>query len=66
MDRRISMTYEKQAQAGLTNEQEPFAEDWQEKVEDLQKAVCLLLIKNQTMRMALSDEKRNYKFGEFS
>jgi hypothetical protein len=34
-------------------EQQPFAEDWQAKVERLQEAVCVLLMKNQTMRMSL-------------
>ena len=59
------MAYEKQTQADLTHEQDPLAEDWQAKVESLQKTVCLLLIKNQSMRMALA-EKGNYpRFEDF-
>jgi hypothetical protein len=56
------MAYEKQPQACLTDEQDSPAEDWQAKVESLQKTVCFLLIKNQKMRMALSAEKGNFKF----
>jgi hypothetical protein len=43
----------------LTNEQELSAEDWQARVDRLQEVVCLLLIKNQTMRMALLAGKAN-------
>lgn len=55
------MAYEKQTQADLTHEQDQLAEDWQAKVDSLQKTVCLLLIKNQSMRMALA-EKENSRF----
>jgi hypothetical protein len=52
------MGAEKQTRDELTNDQEPSAEYWQVKVERLQEAVCFLLMKNQTMRMALSVEKQ--------
>jgi len=47
---------EQQPRDFLTNDQEPSAEYWQTKVERLEEAVCFLLMKNQTMRMALSAE----------
>jgi hypothetical protein len=59
------MAYEKQSQVGLTIEQEFQPEDWQAKVQGLQETVCLLLIKNQEMRMALSAEGRNIPFRSF-
>jgi hypothetical protein len=59
------MAYEKQPRFGLTIEQEPLAEDWQAKVEGLQEAVCLLLIKNQEMRMALSAKDGNFQLRSF-
>jgi hypothetical protein len=45
------MNFERQQ--GPQDEQESHAEDWQAKVERLQEAVCVLLTKNQTMRMSL-------------
>jgi hypothetical protein len=59
------MAYEKQPQFGLTIEQEFQPEDWQGKVQGLQETVCLLLIKNQEMRMALSAEDRNIPLRSF-
>ena len=69
------MDTEKQLRDSLTNEQEASAEDWRAKVERLQEAVCLLLtgfkvitevlMKNQAMRMALSDEKASEEFSHF-
>jgi hypothetical protein len=38
------------------NEQESSIEDWQAKVDRLQELVCILLMKNQTMRTALLTE----------
>ena len=35
------------------NEEQSYAEDWQAKVDRLQEVVCVLLMKNQTMRMSL-------------
>jgi hypothetical protein len=52
------MDTEKQPRDLLTNDQEPSAEYLQAKVERLQEAVCFLLMKNQTMRMALSVERQ--------
>jgi hypothetical protein len=52
------MDTEKQPRDLLTNDQESSAEYWQAKVERLQEVVCFLLMKNQTMRMALSAEKK--------
>ena len=52
------MDTEKQPRDLLANDQEPSAEYWQAKVESLQEAVCFLLMKNQTMRMALSSERQ--------
>ncbi len=60
------MPNEKQSPFDLTNEQEPLPEDWQAKVRGLQEAVCFLLIKNQQMRMALSDEKGSFRTKEHS
>jgi len=59
------MAYEKQPQVDPTIEQEPLPEDWQAKVQGLQEAVCLLLIKNQEMRMALSAENGNFQLRGF-
>jgi len=64
-DKEIPMAYEKQPQVGLTIEQEFQPEDWQAKVQGLQETVCLLLIKNQEMRMALSAEDRNIPLRSF-
>jgi hypothetical protein len=47
----------KQPRDSLSNEQEFSAEDWQARVDCLQEVVCLLLTKNQRMRMALSAER---------
>jgi hypothetical protein len=52
------MDTEQQPRDLLTNDQEPSAEYWQTEVERLQEAVCFLLMKNQTMRMALSAERQ--------
>jgi len=52
------MDNEQQPRDLLTNDQEPSTEYWQTKVERLQEAVCFLLMKNQTMRMALSAERQ--------
>jgi hypothetical protein len=52
------MNTERQPRDLLTNDQELSAEYWQAKVERLQKAVCFFLMKNQTMRMALSVERQ--------
>lgn len=38
--------------------QESSIEEWQAKVDRLQELVCILLMKNQTMRTALSTEMR--------
>jgi len=59
------MAYEKQPQVCLTIEQEFQPEDWQAKVQGLQETVCLLLIKNQEMRMALSAEGGNSQLRSF-
>ena len=58
------MDTEQQPRDLLTNDQEPSAEYWQTKVERLEEAVCFLLMKNQTMRMALSAEKATDPFSE--
>ena len=58
------MDTERQPRDLLTNDQEPSAEYWQAKVERLQEVVCFLLMKNQTMRMALSAEKATDPFSE--
>ena len=58
------MDTEKQPRNLLTNDKEPSAEYWQARVEHLQEAVCFLLMKNQTMRMALSAEKHPNQFSE--
>jgi hypothetical protein len=58
------MDTERQPRDLLTNDQEPSAEYWQAKVECLQKIVCFLLMKNQTMRTALSAEKTTEPFRE--
>jgi hypothetical protein len=58
------MDTEQQPRDLLTNDQEPSAEYWQSKVERLQEALCFLLMKNQTMRMALSAEKATEPFSE--
>ncbi len=58
------MDTERQPRDLLTNDQEPSAEYWQAKVERLQEVVCFLLIKNQTMRVALSAEKATDPFSE--
>jgi hypothetical protein len=55
---RMFMDTEKQPRDLLTNDQESSAEYWQAKVERLQEVVCFLLMKNQTMRMALSVERQ--------
>jgi hypothetical protein len=47
----------------LFNEQVPSAEDWQARVDRLQEVVSLLLMKNQTMRMALSTEEQSEQIG---
>jgi hypothetical protein len=39
--------------------QESSVEEWQAKVDRLQELVCILLMKNQTMRAALLTEMRN-------
>jgi hypothetical protein len=54
---RMFMDTERQPRDLLTDDQQSSAEYWQAKVERLQEAVCFLLTKNQTMRMALSAEK---------
>ena len=56
------MDTERQPRDLLKNDQEPSAEYWQAKVERLQEVVCFLLMKNQTMRMALSAEKATDPF----
>jgi hypothetical protein len=38
--------------------QESSVEDWQAKVDRLQELICILLMKNQTMRTALLTEMR--------
>jgi len=38
--------------------QESSVEDWQAKVDRLQEVICILLMKNQTMRTALRTEMR--------
>jgi hypothetical protein len=43
--------------------QEPSSEDWQARVDRLQEVVCILLMKNQTMRMALLTETRKEENG---
>jgi hypothetical protein len=58
------MDTERQPRDLLKNDQEPSAEYWQAKVERLQEVVCFLLMKNQTMRMALSAEKATDPFSE--
>ena len=52
------MDTEQQPRDLLTHDQERSAEYWQTKVERLQEAVCFLMMKNQTMRMALSSERQ--------
>jgi len=37
---------------------EPSVEDWQAKVDRLHELICILLIKNQTMRTAMLTEMR--------
>jgi hypothetical protein len=61
---KMFMDTEKQPRDLLTNDQKPSAEYWQAKVERLQEALCFLLIKNQTLRMALSAEKATEPFSE--
>lgn len=58
------MDTEKQPRDLLTNDQQPSPEYLRAKVERLQEVVCFLLIKNQTMRMALSVEKATEPFSE--
>jgi hypothetical protein len=49
----------------LVNEQEGAQEDWQAKAERLEKCMCELLLKNQTLRMALLAERAAPKQGSF-
>jgi len=44
---------------GLVSRREEPQEDWQAKVEQLEKCVCELLLTNQTLRMALLAERAN-------
>jgi hypothetical protein len=46
------------------NEQEPSAEDWKATIDRLQELVCVLLLKNESMRIALSIEKKNHQHSE--
>lgn len=50
----------------LVNEQVEAQEDWQAKVEHLEQYVCELLIKNQTLRMALLAEQERVQGGGYS
>jgi hypothetical protein len=59
------MDTERQSRDLLANHQESSAEDWQARVERLQEVVCLLLMKNQTMRMRLSDERAARQFSNY-
>jgi hypothetical protein len=54
---RIKMETERQSRDPAGSEQEMPEKDWQAKVERLQECVCLLLEKNQTLRMALIAER---------
>ncbi len=60
------MANDKESPFDLTDEQEPLPEDWQATVRGLQEVVCFLLLKNQQMRMALSDEKGGFQIREHS
>ena len=50
----------------LITEQVEAQEDWQAKVEHLEQYVCELLIKNQTLRMALQTERARVQGSGYS
>ena len=49
------MDSETQHRDSLPRGQQPSVEDWQATIDRLQELVCMLLMKNQTMRTALSN-----------
>jgi hypothetical protein len=51
------MDAETQHRISGSNEQAPSAEDWQATIDRLREVVCILLMKNETMRMTLSTER---------
>jgi len=55
----------KQLRDPISNDQSPSALDWQMRVERLQEALCLLLLKNQVMRMALSAGRAGEQLYDF-
>jgi len=52
------MDIEKQRRDPQIDDQEPSTEIWQAKVDCLEEIVCFLLLKNQTLRMALSSNEQ--------
>jgi hypothetical protein len=57
------METERRRRDPLGDEQGPSTEDWQARVDRLQEVVCVLLIKNQAMRMCMPTEPASEQFG---